>query len=85
MLYFPLADENNLIYSELQAQNDDTLYKLYDNQDRIDASREWLLEDKAGIAPRMYHFDMNSVSFFFIDSRRISLMDVFYSLATSPS
>lgn len=48
--------------SDLQAQNDDTLYKLYDNQGRIDASREWLLEDKAGIAPRMYHFDMNSVS-----------------------
>ena len=48
--------------SDLQAQNDDTLNKLYENQDRIDASREWLLEDRAGIAPRMYHFDMDSVS-----------------------
>jgi hypothetical protein len=47
--------------SELQAQNDDTLSKIYDNQNRIDASREWLLQDKAGIAPRMYHFDMDSV------------------------
>ncbi len=46
----------------MQAQNDDTLNKLYDNQDRIDASREWLLQDKAGIAPRMFHFDMDSVS-----------------------
>jgi fructose/tagatose bisphosphate aldolase len=49
------------VSSELQLQNDETLNKLYDNQDRIDASREWLLEDKAGIAPRMFHFDMNSV------------------------
>ncbi len=48
----------------MQAQNDDTLDKLYDNQDRIDASREWLLQDKAGIAPRMFHFDMDSVSNF---------------------
>ena len=48
--------------SELQAQNDDTLGKIYDNQDRIDSSREWLLQDKAGIAPRMFHFDMDSVS-----------------------
>lgn len=48
--------------SELQAQNDDTVDKLYENQNRIDASREWLLQDKAGIAPRMYHFDMDSVS-----------------------
>ena len=48
--------------SDLQAQNDDSLNKIYDNQDKIDASREWLLQDKAGIAPRMYHFDMDSVS-----------------------
>lgn len=52
----------HLLSSELQAQNDDTLNKIYDNQDSIDASREWLLQDKAGIAPRMYHFDMDSVS-----------------------
>jgi hypothetical protein len=51
-----------VLSSELQAQNDDTLNKIYDNQDSIDASREWLLQDKAGIAPRMYHFDMDSVS-----------------------
>ncbi len=51
-----------ILSSELQAQNDDTLGKLYANQDSIDASREWLLEDKAGVAPRMYHFDVDTVS-----------------------
>ena len=51
--------------SELQAQNDDTRNRLYDNQDKIDSNREWLLEDRAGIAPRFYHFDMDSVSYFF--------------------
>jgi len=54
------AEDNVETGYELQAANDDTLYKLHDNQDRIDASREWLLMDKAGVAPRMYHFDMDS-------------------------
>ncbi|CAF1114063.1 unnamed protein product [Rotaria sp. Silwood1] len=54
------AEDNVETGYDLQAQNDDTAYKLYDNQDRIDASREWLLQDKAGIAPRMVYFDMNS-------------------------
>jgi len=49
--------------SELQAENDATLDKIYDNQDRINANREWLLEDKAGVAPRWFHFDMDSVSY----------------------
>ena len=51
-------------FSELKAQNDETLDKIYENQDRIDASREWLLEDKAGVAPRWFHFDVDSVSDF---------------------
>ena len=54
--------KTNLYSSELQAINDDSLNKLYENQDRIDASREWLLQDRAGVAPRMYYFDMDSVS-----------------------
>jgi len=54
------AEDNVETGYELQAQNDDTLNKIYDNQDTIDASREWLLQDRAGIAPRMYHFDMDS-------------------------
>ncbi|CAF0999112.1 unnamed protein product [Rotaria magnacalcarata] len=54
------AEDNLETGYELQAQNDDTLNKLYDNQDRIDASREWLLQDRAGIAPRMFRFDMDS-------------------------
>ncbi len=49
--------------SELQAENDATLDKIYDTQDRIAANREWLLEDKAGVAPRWFHFDMESVSY----------------------
>jgi len=63
-VYSIIKKINLNLFSELQAQNDDTRDKLYDNQDRIDASREWLLEDKAGIAPRMHHFDMDSVSYF---------------------
>jgi hypothetical protein len=54
------AEDNVEKGYELQAQNDDTLYQIYDNQDKIDSSREWLLQDKAGIAPRMFHFDVNS-------------------------
>lgn len=52
-----------LLLSELQAQNDDTLNKIYDTQNTIDASRESLLLDRAGVAPRMYHFDMDSVCY----------------------
>ncbi|CAF0791297.1 unnamed protein product [Adineta steineri] len=54
------AEDNVERGYELKAQNDETLDKIYDNQDKIDASREWLLEDRAGVAPRMFHFDMDS-------------------------
>jgi len=54
------AEDNVETGYELQAQNDDAAIKLYDTQDKIDANREWLLQDKAGIAPRMFHFDMDS-------------------------
>ncbi|CAF1503824.1 unnamed protein product [Adineta steineri] len=54
------AEENVERGYELKAQNDETLDRIYDNQDKIDASREWLLEDRAGVAPRMFHFDMDS-------------------------
>jgi len=52
----------NKLFSDLQAMNDDTIDKLYDNQVKIEKNRRWLLQDKAGIAPRMYHFDLNTVS-----------------------
>ncbi len=42
--------------------NDDTVDKLYDNQINIDKNRRWLLQEKAGIAPRMERFDINTVS-----------------------
>ncbi|UJR30230.1 hypothetical protein I4U23_017768 [Adineta vaga] len=45
---------------EIQAMNDDTVDKLYENQMKIKKNRQWLLEDKAGVAPRMYHFDINT-------------------------
>lgn len=48
--------------SDLQARNDDTADKIYENQTQVNAHRRWLLQDGAGIAPRMLHFDMNSVS-----------------------
>lgn len=51
-----------MIYSDLQAMNDDTVDKLYANQRQVEKNRRCLLEDKAGVAPRMIHFDMNSVS-----------------------
>ncbi|CAF0971933.1 unnamed protein product [Didymodactylos carnosus] len=54
------AEDNVETGYDLQAMNDDTIDKLDANQTRIDASREWLLQDRAGIAPRMYHFDMDS-------------------------
>ncbi|CAF0801733.1 unnamed protein product [Adineta ricciae] len=54
------AEDNVERAYELKAQNDETLDKIYENQDRIDASREWLLEDKAGVAPRWFHFDVDS-------------------------
>jgi hypothetical protein len=57
--YWKAEDSVEMGY-ELQAMNDDTLSKLDENQNRIDSNREWLLQDKAGIAPRMFHFDMDS-------------------------
>ncbi|CAF1133815.1 unnamed protein product [Adineta ricciae] len=45
---------------EIQALNDDTVDKLYENQLKIHKNRQWLLQDKAGVAPRMYHFDTNT-------------------------
>jgi len=54
------AEDNVEMGYDLQAMNDDTIDKLDENRDRIDSNREWLLQDKAGIAPRMYHFDMDS-------------------------
>ncbi|CAF1482060.1 unnamed protein product, partial [Adineta steineri] len=56
------AEENVERGYELKAQNDETLDKISDNQDKIDASREWLLEDRAGVSPRMFHFDMDSAT-----------------------
>lgn len=54
------------IFSEIQALNDDTVDKLYENQLKIHKNRQWLLQDKAGVAPRMYHFDTNTVSHYFV-------------------
>ena len=54
-------------FSEIQALNDDTVDKLYENQLKIHKNRQWLLQDKAGVAPRMYHFDTNTVSCCFVD------------------
>lgn len=48
--------------SELQALNDDTVDKLYQNQLNINKNRRSLLQDRAGVAPRLYHFDINTVS-----------------------
>ena len=48
--------------SDLQAKNDDTADKIYENRTQVNAHRRWLLQDGAGIAPRMLHFDMDSVS-----------------------
>ncbi|CAF0946229.1 unnamed protein product [Adineta steineri] len=45
---------------DLQAMNNDTVDKLYENKLKIDKNRKWLLQDKAGVAPRLYHFDTNS-------------------------
>lgn len=42
--------------------NDDTVDKLNENQIKIDKNRQWLLQDQAGVAPRMYHFDISTVS-----------------------
>ena len=42
--------------------NDETVDKLYQNQIQIDKNRRWLLQDKAGVAPRLNHFDMNTVN-----------------------
>jgi hypothetical protein len=61
--YFYLFRFNykNKLFSDLQAMNDDTVDKLYQNQLKIDKNRQWLLQDKAGVAPRFYHFDLNTV------------------------
>jgi hypothetical protein len=61
--YFYLFRFNykNKFFSELQAMNDDTVDKLHENQIRINKNRHWLLQDKAGVAPRMYRFDLNTV------------------------
>jgi hypothetical protein len=49
-------------FSELQAMNDDTLDKLYANQSQNEKNQRWLLQDKTGVAPRMLHFGINTVS-----------------------
>jgi hypothetical protein len=41
--------------------NDDTLDKLYENQSQINKNSRWLLQDKAGVAPRMLRFGRNTV------------------------
>ncbi|CAM4741785.1 unnamed protein product [Rotaria magnacalcarata] len=45
---------------DLQAMNDDTANKIQENRVNIDKSRERLLQDTAGVAPRMLHFDLNT-------------------------
>jgi len=52
----------NELFSDLQALNDETIDKLYENQIQIDKNRRWLLQDQAGVAPRMYRFALNTVS-----------------------
>jgi hypothetical protein len=42
--------------------NDDTLDKLYANQSQNEKNQRWLLQDKTGVAPRMLHFGINTVS-----------------------
>lgn len=44
--------------------NDDAEEKIYQNQLKIDKNRQWLLQDKVGVAPRMVHFDLNAVCAF---------------------
>jgi hypothetical protein len=58
--------------------NDDTIDKLYANQIQIDKNRRWLLQDKAGVAPRVYHFDINTVSWLFFFSHEIKFCCFFY-------
>ncbi|CAF3450351.1 unnamed protein product [Rotaria sp. Silwood1] len=54
------AEDNIEMAYDLQAMNDDTVDKLYENQVIINKNREWLLQDKAGVAPRVFHFDINT-------------------------
>jgi hypothetical protein len=54
--------KNEFYFSDLQAMNDDTVDKLYANQCQIDKNQRWLLQEKAGIAPRTLHFGINTVS-----------------------
>ncbi len=42
--------------------NDDTIDKLYANQSQINKNQRWLLQEKAGVAPRTLHFGINTVS-----------------------
>jgi hypothetical protein len=47
--------------SDLSAANEQTAEKLEENRKQINRHRRSLLEDRAGIAPRMYAFDVASV------------------------
>ncbi|CAF1346257.1 unnamed protein product [Rotaria magnacalcarata] len=54
------AEDNMEMGFDLQAMNDDTANKIQENRVNIDKSRERLLQDTAGVAPRMIHFDLNT-------------------------
>jgi len=71
LIYFDLIIKK--LFSDLQAMNDDTVDKLYDNQINIDKNRRWLLQEKAGIAPRMERFDINTVSRFLFHEMNLFL------------
>jgi hypothetical protein len=57
-----MKNEFVFFYSELKAMNDDTIDKLYANQSQINKNQRWLLQEKAGVAPRTLHFGINTVS-----------------------
>lgn len=42
--------------------NDETADKIYANQNLAGRNQRRLLQEKAGVAPRMFHFSVNTVS-----------------------
>ena len=47
--------------SDLQAMNDDTIDKIYANQTLTEKNQRRLLQEKAGVAPRTFHFSVYTV------------------------